>query len=159
HVKAAATLTLSPALGTPVFSFAGPAAQSIDVQGTFTNTSNASVDVNNAAGVSLVTNLTLNGGLSFTNGRLNTGARTLTLATTSNSVGASQGTGWVNGTLKKNYPVGVFASTLDIGDASTYAPIGISGTGAAAGFNLTASTAAGDHPNLGTSTIDPLRSV
>src|SRR5262249_33818517 len=99
------------------------------------------------------------GGLSFTSGGLNTGARTLTLGTASNAIGASQGTGWVNGNVKKNYAAGAFTNSLAIGDAATYAPIDIAGTGAGAGFNLTASTAAGDHPNLATSTIDPLRSV
>src|SRR5262249_11280481 len=103
HVKAGAALSFSPASGWPVFSFAGPAAQAIDVQGAFSTNTAAVVDVNNTAGVSLVTNLTLSGGLSFTAGLLNTGARTLTLATTSNVLGASQGTGWVNGNLKKNY--------------------------------------------------------
>src|SRR5205823_2374168 len=39
-----------------------------------------------------------------------------------------------------------------------YAPIGVSGSHPAS-FNLTASTAAGDHPNLGTSSIDATRSV
>jgi hypothetical protein len=159
HVKTGATLNFSPASGSPFFSFAGPAAQSIDIQGTFSNTANATVDVNNSAGVSLVTNLGLNGALSFTSGRLNTGARTLTLATTSNTTGAAQGTGWVNGTLKKNYAAGAFSNSLDVGDAATYAPIGISGTGAGAGFNLTATTTAGDHPNLATSGIDPSRSL
>ncbi len=159
HVKPAATLSFTPASGTPAFSMSGSAAQSIDVQGTMTTNAAAMLDVNNAAGVSLVTNLALNGGLSFTNGRLNTGARTLTQATTSNTSGASQGTGWVNGNLTKNVAAGSFSGTLDVGDASTYAPIGVTGTGAIAGFNLTASTAAGDHPNLGSSTLDPARSV
>ena len=137
----------------------GTAPQSIDVQGTFSTTTNAVLDVNNSAGVSLVTNLSLVGGLTFTSGRLNTGARTLSLASTSNASGASQGTGWVNGNLTKTYAAGAFASTLDVGDASTYAPIDISGTGAGAGFNLSATSAAGDHPNLATSTLDAARSV
>jgi len=159
HVKTGATLGFSPASGSPVFSFAGPAAQSIDVQGSFSNTSNAITDVNNSAGVSLVTNLTLNGLVTFTAGGLNTGARTLTLSTTSNTSGASQGTGWVNGTLRKTYAAGAFSNTLDVGDAATYAPIDIAGSGATAGFNLTATSAAGDHGNIGSSTIDPTRSV
>src|SRR5262249_22655387 len=54
---------------------------------------------------------------------------------------------------------GAFSNVLDVGDAATYAPITVSGSGAGAGFNLTASTAAGDHPNLATSTINPLRSA
>src|SRR6185369_10180867 len=66
---------------------------------------------------------------------------------------------WVNGTLKKVYAAGAFSNTLDVGDATTYAPIDIAGTGAGAGFNLTATTTAGDHPNIGTSTIDPLHSL
>jgi hypothetical protein len=65
----------------------------------------------------------------------------------------------VNGTLRKTFAAGAFSNTLDVGDAATYAPIDISGTGAGAGFNLTATTTAGDHPNLGTSTISPSRSV
>jgi hypothetical protein len=159
HVKPGATLTLSPASGSPVFSFAGPAAQSIDVEGTFSNTSNATVDVNNSAGVSLVANLTLNGPVTFTSGRLNTGASTLSLSTTSNTSGSAQGTGWVNGTLTKNYAAGAFSNTLSVGDAATYAPIDVAGTGAGASFSLTATSAAGDDPNIASSTIDPTRSV
>ena len=159
HVKTGATLSFSPVSGTPAYSLSGTAPQSIDVQGTMTTNTAAVLDVNNSAGVTLVTNLALNGGLSFTSGRLNTGARTLTLATTSNPSGAAQGTGWVNGNLTKSYAVGAFSGTLDVGDAATYAPINVSGTGAPAGFNLSASTAAGDHPNLATSTLDPARSV
>jgi hypothetical protein len=159
HVKAPAALNFNPGSGTPVFSFAGPAAQAIDVQGTYASTSNAIVEINNSAGVSLVTNLTLNGPLTFTAGRLNTGARTLTLNPTSSTSGASQGTGWVNGTLRKIHSAGAFSNTLDVGDAATYAPIDIAGSGAGAGFNLTATTTAGDHPNVGSSTIDPLRSL
>src|SRR6185369_15396221 len=115
----------NPASGGPVYAFAGPAAQSVDIQGTFASTTNAIVVIDNSAGISLVTNLTLNGPLSFTSGRLNTGARTLTLNTVSSVSGASQGTGWVNGTLRKNYAAGAFSNTLDVGDATTYAPIDI----------------------------------
>jgi hypothetical protein len=158
HVRPGAALAFTPATGTPVISLAGSAAQSIDVQGTLTLASNATLGVNNSAGVSLVTNLTLDGGLAFTSGTLNTGARTLTLASTSNVTGASQGTGWVNGTIQKFYPGSVISGSLDVGDATTYAPIGLSGTHPAS-FNLTASTAAGDHPNLATASIDAARSV
>jgi hypothetical protein len=158
HVKPGATLNFNPTLAAQ-FSMAGTATQSIDAQGTFATTANATLDVNNVAGVALVTNVTLVGGLSFTNGRLNTGARTLIQTSTSNTVGASQGTGWVNGTLAKTYSSGTVNATLDVGDAATYAPIGISATGAPAGYTLTASTSGGDHPNLGTSGIDPARSV
>jgi hypothetical protein len=159
HVKPAATLSFSPASGTPSFSMSGSAPQSIDVQGTMSTNTFAVLNVNNSAGVTLATNLTLVGGLSFTNGLLNTGAHTLTLASASNVSGASQGTGWVNGTLTKNFTTGTISGSLDVGDASTYAPISVSGTGSHANFSLTASTGAGDHPNLAASALDPLRSV
>ena len=159
HVKAAGTLGMNPATGSPVFSLAGTTPQSIDIQGTFTETTNAVLGLNNAAGASLVTNLALKGNLAFTSGRLNTGARTLTLASTSSVTGASQGSGWVNGTLAKNYAAGAFASTLAIGDAASYTPIDISGTGAGAGFALTASTTGSEHPNFATSGLDAARSL
>ncbi len=159
HVKPGATLGFNPASGSPVFSFDGPSPQSVDVQGTFNSTANAGINLNNAAGLSLVTDLSLNGALSFTIGNLSTGARTLHQSSTSSTTGASQGTGWVNGTLRKTYASGVFSGSLDVGDAVTHAPIVVSGSGAGAGFNLTASTTAGDHPLLAGSTLDPARSV
>jgi hypothetical protein len=159
RVKAGATLSCNPASGTPVFSFTGTAPQAIDVQGTFSNSANAVTDVNNAAGVTLTTNLTLTGPLSFTLGRLNTGTRTLTLATTSSVTGAAANTGWVNGTLKKNFVAGAFSNTLDIGDAGTYTPVAVSGSGAGAGFNLTANTLAGHHPGLEAAGLDSARCV
>ena len=159
HVKPAGTLTFTPASGTPTFSLAGSAAQEIDVQGTFTPSSGSVLNINNAAGVNLITNQTLAGNLSFTSGTLNTGARTLTLGTGASVVGAAQGTGWVNGNLAKTYVAGVFVNTLAIGDAATYAPVAISGTGAGAGFSLTARTTGSEHPNFATSGLDATRSV
>ncbi len=158
HVKTAGTLSFSPASGSPAFSMNGTSGQSIDIQGAF-STSNAVLNINDAAGVNLVTNVVLNGGLSFTSGRVNTGARTLALASTSAITGASQGSGWVNGNLSKTYAAGAFASTLAIGDATNYTPVGISGTGAGAGFALTASTTGGEHPNFATSGLDAARSL
>ncbi len=158
HVKAGGALNLAPASGATC-SMSGTSAQSIDVQGTMTTNANAVLGIANSAGVSLVTDLTLGGGLAFTNGSLATGARVLTLSAASGVTGAGQGSGWVNGNLKKIYAAGAFSGTLAIGDASTYAPIDVSGTGATSGFNLTAVTLAGDHPNLAASTLDPARSV
>jgi hypothetical protein len=159
HVKPGATLGVNPASGTPVFSLAGIAPQSVDIQGTLNSTSNAVLDVNTSAGVALVTDLAWSGSLSFTNGRIVTGSRTLSLATSSTVSGAAQGSGWVHGNFRKNYAAGSFSSTLPVGDASTYAPVDISGTGAGGGFALTASTTAGDHPNVGTSGLDVARSL
>jgi hypothetical protein len=107
HVKPAGTLTFTPASGSPVFSFAGTSVQEIDAQGTFTPSANSVLNINNPAGVNLITNLSLTGSLSFNSGNVNTGNRTLSLGTGSSITGAAQGTGWVNGNLTKTYPSGV----------------------------------------------------
>lgn len=159
HVKPGATLGLNAATGTPVIALDGTGSQSVDIQGSFGNTTNTTVRVANAAGVTLVTDWTLNGPLSFLAGNVRTGARTLNLTATSSATGASQGTGWVEGTVRKTYAAGAFSGSLDVGDAATYAPIAASGSGAGAGFNLTASTAAGDHPDLATSGLAPARTA
>ncbi len=158
HVKAAGILNLTPA-SAGAYTMSGTSPQSIDVQGAMTTNASATVGIANAADVSLVTDIALGGGLAFTSGRLTTGARKVSLSAASTVTGAGQGSGWVNGNLKKTYPAGAFSGTLPVGDASTYAPIDVSGTGAPAGFNLTAATTAGDHPNLATSMLDPARSV
>jgi hypothetical protein len=159
HVKPGATLTMSPAAGTPQYTLDGSASQSVDVQGTFTTNANANLRVNNPAGVTLVTDVSLNGPLTFTSGNLGTGARTLALSATSSVVGASQATGWVHGNLLKTFAAGAFSGVLAVGDATTYAPIDVVGAGAAAGFQLAARTDAGDHPDLASSAIDPARSA
>jgi len=159
HVKPGATLGVNPASGTPVFSLAGIASQSVDIQGTLNSSSNAVLDVSNSAGVALVTDVAWSGSLGFTSGRIVTGSRTLSLANSSTVNGAAQGTGWVHGNFRKAYAAGSFSSTLPVGDASTYAPVAISGTGAGGGFALTAHTTAGDHPNVGTSGLDVARSL
>jgi hypothetical protein len=158
HVKPGATLAWNPS-GVATFTFNGTAPQAVDLQGTFSANASTSVKIENPAGVSLVTDLPLNGPVLFASGNLGTGTRTLLLSATGSTTGASQGTGWVHGNLKKAYVTGAFASTLDVGDATTYAPIEVSGTGAGAGFALTASTTAGDHAQIASSTLDPAHSV
>ncbi len=159
HVKAAGTLNMTPATGTPTLSFAGTGPQEIDVQGTFTPAANVTFNVNNPSGLNLVNNLSLPGGLSFTSGNVNTGARTLTLSATSAVTGAAQGAGWVNGNLVKNLAAGAFSTTLPIGDATRYAPIDVNGSGAGAGFALNASTTGSEHPNFASTGLDAARSV
>jgi hypothetical protein len=158
HVKPGATLGFTPASAT-TYAFNGTSPQAVDLQGTFNTNASAEVRIENPAGVSLVTDVPLNGPLTFVSGRVVTGARTLLQATTSTTSGASQATGWVHGNLRKAYASGAFSGTLDVGDAATYAPIEVAGTGAGAGFALTAGTTAGDHAAIASSTLDPAHSV
>ena len=157
-VKSGATLTLAPAAAYPL-AFAGSGASRIHVAGTFAPNTNVSVTINNAAGLTLTSNLSLAGGLGFVNGRIATGGNTLTIAATGTVTGAGQGTGYVAGNLKRNVAAGNSSRTFDVGDASTYAPVTLAVTAAAAAFDLTASTTTPDQPNLASSDLDPARSV
>src|SRR5262249_3679955 len=125
----------------------------------FSNTSNAIIDLDNSSGVSLVTNLTLTGPLSFTNGTLNTGARTLTLAVTSSVSGAAHGSGWVNRTIRKNYAACALSKTPDVGDDAEHAGSGVSGGGGGAVFTRSASSPRGEPPILPSPAIDTARCV
>lgn len=158
HVKPGATLGLLPS-GPATYAFGGTSAQAIDAQGTLSTNASSGLRIENAAGVSLVTDLTLNGPLSFLAGNLVTGARTLFQAATSTTSDADQASGWIHGTVRKTFASGAFSGTLAVGDATSYAPIAVSGTGAPSGFNLTASTTGGDHPSIAGSGLDPARSV
>jgi hypothetical protein len=73
--------------------------------------------------------------------------------------GASGGTGWVAGRLRRNVASGTSSRTFDVGSASGYAPVTLAVTGAASAFDLVASSAGGDHPQLGSSDLDPAKTV
>lgn len=158
NVKAGAVLTIAPAAAYSL-TLGGTAANRVNVAGTFSPNSNVNVTMSDPAGVTLTTNLALNGGLAFANGRITTGGNTLTISSSGSLTGAGQGTGWVAGNLKRNVSAGSSSRTFDVGDASTYAPVTLAVTGAASAFDLTASTSTPDSPNLGTSDLDPSRSV
>ncbi|KAK6026358.1 hypothetical protein OSTOST_07703 [Ostertagia ostertagi] len=72
--------------------------------------------------------------------------------------GNSQAAGWVVGRYQKAAAVGGMNHNFPIGDLNYYAPVNVSGTAATAGA-IWASTTGTDHPNLGTSTINPLATV
>ena len=154
---AVAQLAILPSktwLGTVKYNYgSGTYGQKI-VDGTYNN-----LVLNNSYGAELSGNVTVNGVLTFTAGKITTGANTLTIGTSASIVGA--GTGWVVGNLKKLTASGVSPSfTFAIGDANTYAPLVLtfSGNTSAAG-GLTASTAAGDHSAIASSYLNATKSV
>jgi len=159
RVNGGAALNVTPASGTPAYTLSGATPQVVSVLGAFGNSSNATIAVNNPSGVQLHTNVTLAGPLSFTAGVLDAGANTLAIAPTGAVSGASAGTGWVAGQLRRNIPAGTSSRTFDVGDAVTYAPVTVAVSGAAAAFDLTASSRDDDHPSLGASDLDSTRSV
>lgn len=159
RVNAGAALNVNPASGTPTYALSGATPQAINVLGSFGNTANATVAMNNASGVNLLSNFTLAGPLVFTAGVLDAGANTLAIAATGGVSGASAGTGWVAGRLRRQVPAGSSTRAFDVGDAAAYAPVSVSVNGAAGAFDLTARSVDGDHPELASSGLDPAKTV
>jgi hypothetical protein len=159
RVLPGATLSFSPASGSPVFMLGGSVAQVVQVLGAFTTTSNATLQVNNPLDVTLQSSLAPTGPVAFVAGRIVTGANTLVIPAGGSVSGAGQATGWVAGRLSRNFPVGAAARAFDVGDASTYAPVTVAMSGAASAFDITGSTTALDSPNIGTSDLDAAKTV
>lgn len=159
RVNAGATLNVNPASGSPTVTLAGSAPQSVGVLGAFGNTANATVAMNNASGVTLLADWTLAGPLAFTAGVLDAGAHTLAVTATGGVSGASAGTGWVAGRLRRPFPAGTATRAFDVGDGATYAPVSVTVNGAAAPFDLSARSVDGDHPELASSDLDAAKGV
>ena len=108
--------------------------------------------------VTLADDLAVEGVLELASGNLETGAAVLVIGSAGS---VSRTNGHVVGQLRKTLDPGTSSRTFEIGDASNYAPVQVTGQGG--GFNsafvLTASTAAGDHASLATSGIASDRSV
>ena len=112
--------------------------------------------INNASGVTLGGNVTVGGILTFTNGNITTSSNSIYI----NSTGSvSRTSGHVVGNFKKNIATGATSKTFEIGDSSNYTPVTISFASVTVAGDLTASTTTGDHPNIGSSTINPAKTA
>jgi hypothetical protein len=159
RVMPGATLTLGPGSGAPVYTLGGGAPQTISAMGGFGTTNFLSLAVNNTAGVTLGSDVTLSCPLSFTSGKITTGANVLAIDASGGVSGAAQGTGYVVGNLRRNFATGTSSQTFDIGDASFFTPVTVAVNGAASPFDVTAVTRAPDHAGLAGSPLDPAKSA
>ncbi|MBI5838416.1 MAG: T9SS type A sorting domain-containing protein [Candidatus Eisenbacteria bacterium] len=157
-VRSGATLTFSPA-GALTLALGGTAPQAILVQGTLNTSATSNIAVNNASGVSLLSNVTLSGGLMFALGNLTTGGSALTMGSTGSVSGAAQSTGWVVGNLHRSMAAGAPTVRFDVGDALRYSPATVTMSGNSGVFDLAATCATPDHPSLAASDLDPAKSV
>jgi hypothetical protein len=103
---------------------------------TFTGTCN-NITLNGAGGITLGSDLTIGGTLTFTSGKITTGSNKVIL-TSAGSV--SRTSGYVVGNLQKNVAVSATSRTFEIGDASNYSPITLALTGVTVAGDLVAST-------------------
>ncbi|MDT7642812.1 MAG: fibronectin-binding autotransporter adhesin, partial [Pseudonocardiales bacterium] len=139
--------------GTGTVTFNGSGAQAVG--GSFGTTFN-SFTIANAAGISLGADATVTGTLTFTTGKITTGASTIHLASGGT---VSRISGHVVGNFEKSVATGAPSLTFEVGDSSIYAPVTVGFASVSVAGGLTVSTTAGEHPSIGTSTIDPTKSV
>ena len=160
-VNPGATLNFTPASAATV-TLSGTSPQTITNNGTLTDSTLSTIEVKNATGVVLGSDVTLPGTIKFTTGNITTGANTLSVTGAASSLtGAGAGTGYVVGNLRRTLTVaaGEATRTFDIGDASNYTPVLLAVHGAAGNFDVRGHQATPDHPNLATSGISSTRSV
>ncbi len=135
--------------GTGTVSLGGSAGQSVG--GSFATTFNG-LTVADAAGVTLGSDATVSGLLALNTGIVATGSHTLIVGSAGS---VSRTSGHVNGNLRKSVLTGSPSLTFEVGDASSYAPAMVAFASVTSAGDLTASTTAGDQPQLASSTLDP----
>ena len=103
-------------------------------------------------GVTLGNDITVNGTLTFTSGKITTGANNVIIAT-AGTIATPGSTSYVVGNFQKAYAAGNLSyagADFPVGDASNYTPVDVTaGTTTSAG-TLTISTLTPDHPQVST---------
>ncbi len=112
--------------------------------------------VDNPVGITIGYDVTVSGTLTFTSGNVTTGAQVLYVPATGS---VAQTSGHVVGFLRKHVTTGAPSVTFEVGDGLQYAPVTLAFADVSVAGDLTVSTTSGDHPSLGTSTIDPAASA
>lgn len=142
--------------GTNLHSFNGSAMQQITGTTTFFR-----MELNNAAGLTLNSDITAGDQLNLTNGVLITGSNVLRSAQAGGWSGVSRGTGWVAGNLGLWMPTGYQGRTFDVGDASAYRPVTLTipNVTTAGYIVVSVSQSAGDHPQIASADLNPALSV
>ncbi len=141
------TVTLDP---NARFEFNGTSAQ---VTGSMMPASfYGSVTINDTAGVTLSQSTSILGTLKFVNGKLNTGAYTMSVQGIASCVTGASATSYVNGTLIKTI---AYQTTLnfEVGDTN-YAPLAMSLSSAGTSGSLGVKVFSGLHPNVSTSGLN-----
>ncbi len=138
--------------GTSTLAFGGTAAQSLTGATTFNN-----LTMNNSAGLTINSVVSVSGTLTLTAGNVSTGANALAI-TSAGSV--SRSSGHVVGNLRKYITTGMnVTQTFEIGTGGNFTPVTVIFDSVTAAGDLTATTATPDHPQLATSGINPAFSV
>ncbi len=136
--------------------FNGSTAQTI----TGTPPSFQALTLNNSNGLGFsgaTGNMTVAGTLTFTSGKITTGANTLIASGTVTGAAASR---FVEGNLRKPVATGSSVTrTFEVGTGTTYSPVTTLFASVSVAGNLTVTPTSGDHPSITTSLLDPNHDV
>ncbi|MFC1873366.1 beta strand repeat-containing protein [Chloroflexota bacterium] len=115
--------------------------------------------IDNASGVTLGGNATVNGTLTLISGKITTDASTVIIGS-SGSVSGGSSSNYVYGNLQKNVATGSDVSrTFEVGTASNYNPVTVLFASVSVAENLTAKVTTGEHPEIASSRIDSSKDV
>lgn len=116
------------------------------------------LEVNNANGITLNGNVTVDNRLTLVNGAVTTGANTLT-ASNNCPASATRSSGYVDGRLRLKFAAGSNTCAFYLGSGTAYAPVTVSTPVFSLGGMLTAYTTGAEHPDIATSSIDATQDV
>lgn len=130
--------------------FGGTASHGISGVGPFGN-----LIINDALGVTITNDLTVNGQLSLTSGVILGGANKVIV-----NGNVVQTAGWVNGTIRRAIAAGSGSTyVFDVGDGTYRTPATISFVNVTTPGTITVNSTIGDHPQISGSEIDQTNSV
>jgi Secretion system C-terminal sorting domain/Fibronectin type III domain len=110
----------------------------------------SNLTINNSNGVTLLGDLTINGTLTLNSGNITTSSYKVI---TASGASISRSSGHIAGNLQRRAANG--SNSFPIGAGSVYAPVVVEMTGVSGIVDITGFVTAGNHPNEGTSPLDP----
>jgi autotransporter-associated beta strand protein len=135
-------------------SFTGSSGQTITGVTSFQNLS-----MNNAAGLTLNNDVTVNGVLTLSSGNINAQTSTLIIASVATTAINRPGTGHIVGNLQRAIGLGTNTYSYPVGDISNYTPVTLALNNITSTGSITAKANNGDHPLLGSSALNAASSV
>jgi hypothetical protein len=152
------SLSFNPSAPAEIF-LNGTSTQTIGGSGNMFFQSNTALYIMNPFNIVLSRNLNVDGYMELSIGKVITGSNKLVLGTAGSLAGAGNSSGYILGRLEKQITTGMTSRFFETGDSMGYAPISLGFSNVTSGGALIVSSKTGDHPSIGSSTIDPLKSV